>query len=250
MTSQYWRLNGHLLRDTGVTDVVVNPHPATVPVEKNIAKTGKRSFTAQIFEEGVGSLSVQFVINGDGANPGDELDWLIGQLESSPFTLEAQANKLAGPALLWRNNERVAFSLDNVEQTPNQNLTHWILKIRCNFLGAWNSDGGGFTRERRGWFEQVGSQLKNQDGEDVANFEIEIPEQESGFPLARQAVDNQEVELSPVSSSTEQTRDGETRPLETYDLSGFIHPSDPSSDGETGQYKLETSPSLAYLTRT
>ena len=247
MTDCYYRLNGHLLRTDQVRDLITR-QVINVPFDNQTTKLAQGNRVVDDLGEGEGRFTIDFVFRGTALGPVNENDFVVGEIESSPWTLEAiNPGGLAGEVALWRDEKIVAFATESVEQEPARTFRDWRMRISAVKLGVWRACGGDFTTVERGWFEKDGADLLDQDGNVVSDFTVTIPQQETGFPKARDATTLALTTLTATGTVTETTRDGANRELQEFDLSGFLHPSDPAATGDTGVWELVSSPSKSYL---
>lgn len=239
-----YRLNGHLLNTSAVEDIVVN-QDASRPMETDITDF-KDSVNVEDFGYGLGRFTIEIVLRG--VDQAKEARFISEEIQTSPWTLSVENGSFSGDTALFEDHKRLALAAQDVSQQPSRNFKQLKFRIRAVLLGAWSADGGVVCTKENGWFEQTAaSTYLTEDGDTVSDFLITLPEQGPGYPKARNAGTEVLEELTVQSTTTEETRDGETRTLETYDLSGYLWPSDPSTDGDVGQWTVESCPSLAYL---
>lgn len=245
MSGCQYRLNGHLLSRTGVQDVVTS-HQASVQWDGQTTRTDGSGLVHNDFGPGAGRFTITFKLINRGNGP-DEADFIYNEVKDSPWTLGVEDTAFTKTTTLFRNHKRLAFATRSVSLQPSRRYNVLNVQVDAILLGAWCGDGGDYVHLRRGEFEQVGANLINEDGDTVPDFVITLPEQAGGYPKARRTSDNALVQLTATGSSSETTRDGELRQVETYDLSGFLWPADPSTDGDTGVWEVQSCPSKAYL---
>jgi hypothetical protein len=247
---RFWRINGDLLSADNVHDVVIDPPlSADHDLDKRITDVNNGNNVADDFGLAPGSLDIKIQLRGDEDKLGQEAQFIIEEITESPWTLQANTPKNMPTPSIWKDYHRLALSTDNIQQDGKRGFVHLELTIQATILGAWRADNGDYTELVRGEFYQENGNTFNEDDEQVSNYEIKLPGQQDGYPKARNASTEQIEELSRERTEWDTTRDGKDIRLGIYDLTNYLWPSEPTTDGDVGVYELQSSPRTLYLTR-
>lgn len=189
-------------------------------------------------------LSFTFRLVGPTPDIWTELDYIQDQITGDTvWTLANQDTDVR----LWRDARRLALRTVNTDPQVKDGINHCDLAIQAVVVGEWRADTGTYTEAVSGDFEQQSDgSYTDEDGTDWDKPLVELPEQESGYPLAFQASDFSKAQPSLDSTFEKTDRDGNVQQWERYDLSGFLIP-EPSATGDVGVYELESSPAQRWL---
>ncbi len=189
-------------------------------------------------------LSFTFRLVGPTPDIWTELDFIQGLVEGDTvWTLTNEDTDVR----LWRDSRRLALRTEQATPEVKDGINHCDLRIDAVVVGAWRTDGGSYTEPISGSFEQQGDgSFDDEDGTNWANPIVELPEQETGYPLAFKASDFSKAQPTLDSTVEKTDRDGRVRTWERWDLSNFLIPA-PSSTGDVGVFELESSPAERFL---
>lgn len=248
-----WRLN---LEELNVADVETFPTPP-MSVSRQQRLDRQREQTNNPREGGQDITSkgwdlprhtiVFKLVGEDGQALADELEFIVNELEQNKVvTLEAPSNEDAWPYL---NKKRVPLTVENWDNDPSDSHAKQRIQLQSLVLGEWTQDGGDYYETLDIRFHQTNSDptYEREDGTTQSNFEITLDAQDTGYPKAKNPSTLAYDQLSPVSTGTRTLRNGDEVVTETYDLSGYLFPSDPSATGDTGLATVRQSPALGIV---
>lgn len=192
-------------------------------------------------------LTITFELVGKGEAVTDELEFIVNEIETNQIiTLEAPSDI---PAHVYLNQKRAPLFVESYDNDASEQQAVQKITLQCSVLGQWTQDSGGFCEEQHGHFLQTDSTptYEREDGSTQGDLTITLDEQDDGYPEAKNPSTLAWDTLSPISTGSRTLRDGRIVETETYDLSGYLFPSDPSTTGDAGLFKICQSPTFGVL---